>query len=232
MSTLSSQMMTAYEAHCGEAHQLLKHYGITPPKHTFDDFQFGVQQSFYEGVHEVYQIDILNMLTKKYGNHQNIAEHLGLKDHSSISQMKRYKRMYAVRFTAALYLNPDLTLPSQERAALFGFARATSHVKAIAYDDPSFEGAMSAQDFSYLIGILATSEWYSAIQARDYSIVRQLAEQIIKERPIAVEGAIRNAGIGAEHFVLKLQELRLSWADFGILALSAIPELIPEGKEA
>jgi hypothetical protein len=232
MSIFTSQMLTAYEAHCGGAHELLKHYGIIPPKHTFDDFQFGVQQSFYEGVHEVYQTDILNMLTKKYGNQQNIAEHLGLKDHSSISRMKRYKRMDSLRFTTALYLNPDLTLPSQERAALFGFARATSHVKAMAYGDPSFEGVMTAQDFSYLVGILASSEWYSAIQAKDYSIVRELAEQIIQERAIAVEGVIRNDGIRPEQFVLKLQDLWLSWADFGILALYAIPELIPEGKEA
>src|SRR5215213_3850185 len=180
MSTLSSQMMTAYEAHSGDVLALLKHYQIIPPKHPFDDFQFSVQQSFYEGVHEVYQIDILNMLTKKHRKQQNVAEVLGLKDRSSISQMKRYKRMGAVRFTSALYHNPDLTLPSQERAALFGFARATSHVKAIAYADPSFEGTMTAQDFSYLTGILATSEWYSAVPAKDYSTARKLAEQIIK----------------------------------------------------
>jgi hypothetical protein len=231
MSTLSSQLMAAYEAHSGETHALLKHYQIIPPKHPFDEFQFSVQQCFYEGVHEVYQMDILRALTKKHRKQQNVAEELGLRDRSSISQMKRYKRMGAVRFTSALYHNPELTLPSQERAALFGFARATSHVKAIAYEDPSFESVMTAQDFSYLTGILATSEWYSAISAKDYSIGRRLAEQIIKERTITVEGVIQTDGIRPEQFVLKLQDLRLLWADFGILALSVIPELIPQGKE-
>jgi hypothetical protein len=225
-------MLTAYEAHSDELHELLTQYQITPPEYDFDQFQFSIQQSFYEGVHEVYQIDVLDMLTKKHRKQQNVADVLGLKDRSSISQMKRYKRMDAVRFTAALYHNPEMKLPSQERAALFGFARATSHVKAIAYNDDSFEGAMTAQDFSYLTGILATSQWYSAIRARDYNIVRELAQQIISERTITATTPIRKGRTRPEQLVLMLQHLWLSWGDFAILSLSAIPELIPQGKEA
>src|SRR5258705_6769933 len=103
MNTLSSQMATAYVAHRFQADGLLERYRIVPPKHDIDDFQFRVQQKFLEGVHEAFQSDILSALNKKLGTQQKIAEVLGLKDRSSISQMKRSRTMDGIRVTASLH---------------------------------------------------------------------------------------------------------------------------------
>jgi hypothetical protein len=228
MSTLSSQMQTACRVHSIQASKLLKHYRIVPYKYDIDDLECRLQQSFYEGVHEAYQCHILNTLTKDHPKQQDLANSLGLKNRSSISQMKRSKRIDAVRLTAALYNNPNITLPSQERAALFGFARATSHVKGIALGDPNIEGSMGPQDFSYLTGLLACDQWDSAVRDPNLSKARILAEQIVTERTVSGAGPIRKGDIEPEQLVFMLQGLWLSWADFGILSLSVIPELIPE----
>ncbi len=231
MSTLSSQMQTAYRAHSDQAPGLLKHYRIVPCKYEIDDLECKVQQSFYEGVHEAYQCHILNTLSKDHPKQQDLANSLGLKNRSSISQMKRSKRIDAVRLTAALYNNPKITLPSQERAALFGFARATSYVKSIALGDPAIEGSMEPQDFSYLTGLLASDQWDSVVQDHDLIKARILAERIVSERTISGARLIRKDHIQPEQLVFMLQAVWSSWANFGILSLSVIPELIPEWNE-
>jgi hypothetical protein len=232
MSTLASQMLTAYAAHCGEADGLLELYQIAPFSKDVDDFQFRVQQNFYEGVHEAYQSDFLTELSKTHPRQQEIAELLGLRDRSSISQMKRSKSMDGVRMSAALYHHPEMPLPSQDRAALFGFARATSYIKAVAQRNPELIGSLTPQDYLYLIGLLASDQWDSAIQDPDPDKARKLAEQIISERTLTFAGPIRKGGVRPEQLVFKLQNVWSSWADFGILSLWAIPELIPEGREA
>jgi hypothetical protein len=124
-----------------------------------------------------------------------------------------------------------MQLPSTDTAALFGFARATSHVKAIAYRDPSLEGTLRPQDFSYLIGLLANNEWDEATRDTDLEKARIMAQQIVAERTIVRNGPVRKDGSRPEQLVLMLQDLWLSWSEFGILALWAIPECIPETKE-
>ena len=231
MSSLSSQMQTAHLVHSDQMAGLLRHYRIVPFKYDIDDLAYRVQQSFYEGVHEAYQHDILNTLSKGHPKQQDLADSLGLKNRSSISKMKRSKRIEAVRLTAVLYNNPTMPLPSQERAALFGFARSTSYVKSIARQDPTIEGSMGPQDFSYLTGLLARDQWDSSLLDRDLSKARILAEQIVGELTISDAGPIRKDNIKPEHLVFMLDDIWSSWADFGILSLSVIPELIPAGNE-
>jgi len=231
MSTLSSQMQTAYRAHSEQAHSLLKHYRIVPSRYDIDDLECTVQQIFYEGVHEGFLSHILDRLSKDHPKQQDIANSLGLKNRSSISQMKRSKRIDAVRLTAALYNNPTITLPTQERLALFGFAKATSYLKGLAFGDPTLEGSLGPQHFSYLTGLLASDQWDSAVRDSDLSNARMLAVQIVSERTISDAGQVQKGDIEPEQLVFMLQALWVSWADFGILSLSIIPELIPEGNE-
>ena len=149
---------------------------------------------------------------------------------SSISKMIKSGTMDGIRITTAFYLYPDLLkrLPTRERAALYGFARATSFIKALFYGDTTIEGTMKPQDFSYLVGVLASSKWNTAILDRNHDIVRKLAKQIILERTISTVEPVFDARNREEQYVLKLQELKLAWGDFAVIALWAIPEYIPE----
>jgi len=231
MNTLDCLMTTAYDSHRHEAEAILMRYQIVPGPDAVEDFQFGVLKSFNQGVHEAYKKVIQKTLKQKLGSQQNIAEALGLKDRSSISKMLHSQTMEGIRITSALHLCPEMQLPSSETAALSGFARATSHVKAVAWREPSLEGTMKPQNFSDLIGLLANDEWDAATRDPDLGRARTLAEQIVAERMIARGGAVRKDGRRQEQLVLMLQNLWLSWSEFAILALWAIPECIPETKE-
>ncbi len=231
MSTLSSQMTVAYRAHQNQKRGLLRRYKNLPRGPNFEDFQLGIENSFLEGVHEAYQLGIVSNLVDKFGGQQEAAETMGLRHRTSISQMNRSGSINGVRITAALYAYPDQPLPPPEVAALFGFARATSHIKAVAYKDSSFERALTAQLFSCLVGLLAHSEWEQATSDRDEEKARILAEQIIKESAIPLWRPTRKEKGRREGHVLMLQNLWRNWAPFGILALCAIPERVPGFEE-
>lgn len=231
MTSTDSVMSTAYDSHRHEADMLLMRYQIVHKRGAVEDFQFGVLKSFHRGVHEAYKKVLLNALKRKLCTQQDMAEALGLKDRSSISKMLHSETMDGIRITTALHLCPGVQLPSRHTAALFGFARATSHVKAVAYREPSLEGTMKPQSFSYLMGLLASSQWDAAIRDADLEKARSLAQQIVTERTMARGGAVRKDRSRPEQLVLMLQDLWLSWSEFAILALWAIPECIPETKE-
>jgi hypothetical protein len=135
--------------------------------------------------------------------------------------------MDGVRLTAALHQFRDIiTFPTKEVSALFGFARTTTHIKTLLRRRPSGE-PITAQDFSYLVGVLASDEWDAAIRGMDPSKARQFAARIISERSIPTltpPGKERRP----EQHVLMLQDLFNAWADFAVLALWCIPDCIPE----
>ena len=231
-SSLSAHMLTAYDNHISRANGVLNSYISVPSFADLDEFCLVIKKRFFLGVHNAFLEAILQALIKELKTQQRIAEALGLKDRTSISQMIRSGSIDGIRVTAAFYQYPYLIkhLPTQERAALFGFARAVSFIKAHAYNDASIEGSMSPQDFSYLVGVMANSEWASAIRNSDPQVARRVATQIIQERTItnilsSVSGRSR-----PEQYVLMLQELWVTWADFAVLALWAIPDCIPEGN--
>jgi hypothetical protein len=229
-SSLSTHMLLAYENHSSRADQVRKSYINDVELGDLDNFLLIVKNRFFLGVHSAFLEAILQMLTEELKTQQRIAEVLGLKDRTSISQMLRSGSIDGIRVTAALYQYPHLIkhLPTRERAALFGFARATSFIKAQAYKDMSIEGSMSPQDFSYLVGVLASHDWESAIRNPDPYVARRIATQIVQERGITAIRATRDDRRRPEQYVLTLQELWVNWADFAVLALWAIPECIPE----
>lgn len=227
MSTLSSQLTAAYRAHENQRRGLLRRYENLPRDPDFDDdFLPEIEQSFLDGVHEAYEVRIASNLVYKFGGQQEAAQAVGLKDHSSISQMNRSGSINGVRLTAALYAYPDQPLPSFEEATLFGLARATSHVKAVAYKDSTLERALKAQQFSYLLGLLAHPEWEEAIRDRDEEKARFLAEQIMEESAIVFCMPARKEKNRSEGRVLMLQKLWVHWADVGIITLCSIRERI------
>jgi hypothetical protein len=231
MNTLDCLMSTAYDSHRHEAEAILTRYQIVSRPEAVEDFQFGVLKSFNQGVHEAYKKVIQRTLKQKLGSQQSIAEALGLKDRSSISKMLHSNTMEGIRITTALHICPEMQLPSSETAALYGFARATSHVKAVAWREPSLVGAMKPQNFADLLGLLANDQWDAAIRDPDLGKARMLAQQIAAERTIARGGAVHKDGRRQEQLVLMFQNLWWSWSEFAILALWAIPECIPETKE-
>lgn len=229
-SSLTTHMLTAYDNYSSRADRVLKCYVNDVILDKLDDFFLIVKKRFFLGVHNAFLEAILQSLARELKTQQRIAEALGLKDRSSISQMIRSGSIDGIRVTAALHQYPHLVkdLPTRELAALFGFARATSFIKAQAYNDISIEGSMSPQDFSYLVGILASNEWESAVRNPDPRVVRKIATQIIQEREIISAPSTTNNKRRPEQYVLMLQDLRVTWADFAIIALWAIPDCIPE----
>jgi hypothetical protein len=230
-------MIKAYDNHSVRASTVLKTSLSDALIGDLDEFFLIVKRRFFLGVHGAFLEAILQKLTQELRTQQRIAEALGLKDRTSISQMVRSGSIDGLRFTAALYQYPALIdfLPTQERAALFGFARATSFIKSQIYNDLTIEGSLSPQDFSYLIGVLASSKWESALCDPNPYAVRAIATEIVRDRSISDRGALDNNRYRPEQYVLMLQELSLSWADSAVVALWAIPECIPEsdgGTEA
>lgn len=223
---LSTQMLTAYNNHESRGETLLRQSSIDLEPE-LDDFLLVVRNRFFLGVHTAFQETILNALATELRTQQRMAEALGLKDRTSISQMIRSGTMDGIRVTAALYQYPErITLPTKQHAALAGFARATSFLRSLAYRDASIEGSMTPQDFSYLVGVLASNDWDSAVRDRDPNAIRNVATRVVKERRI---GTLRRVDDRQrpEQLVLMLQELSITWADFGVIALWAIPECIP-----
>jgi hypothetical protein len=236
-TSLATHMLTAYDNHNSRADHVLNSYINQRELGDLDDFFLIVKKRFFLGVHSAFLDAILNALTKELKTQQRIADVLGLKDRTSISQMIRSGSIDGLRVTTALYQYPNLleTLPTRERAALFGFARATSFIKAQAYKDGTIEGSMSPQDFSYLVGVLATREWESAIRNPDPHVVRNIATEIVQERGMTTLCSTTGDQRRPEQYVLMLQELWVNWADFAVIALWAIPECIPAvevGSEA
>jgi len=230
MSARSRQLMTAYLAHRNKSNGLVRRYKNFPAPDT-DDFQSGIQMSFLKGVLEAFQLTVESNMAERFGTQQDVAEVMGLKNHSSISHMNRSGSINGLRFAAALYAYPNQPLPSPELSALFGFARATSHVKAVALQNTSFERALVAQEFSYLVGLLAHSDWESAICDRDDEKARVVAEQIIKERSISLLQPSRKKKANREGGAIMLQTLWANWADFAVITLCNIPERIPVIEE-
>jgi hypothetical protein len=229
-SSLSTQLLTVYQNHCLQIDSLLRNYNFHLPPKEMDLFHSAVRNRFILGVHSAFNESILQALSEELGPQQEIAEALGLKNRTSISKMIKSGTMDGIRITTAFYLCPDLLkkLPTSERAALYGFARATSFIKALVYDDKRIERTMKPQDFSYLIGVLASSEWSTASLDRNHDNVRKLAKQIILERTISTVEPGFDVRNREEQYVLKLQDLKLAWGDFAVIALWAIPEYIPE----
>lgn len=168
-------------------------------------------------------------LAEECDTQQEMADALGLDDRSNIPHMKRSRKIDGIRFTTALFRFPSLLqkLPPRELAALHGFARATSFLKSLGRNNPSIEGTMTPQDFSYLIGILSEPEWDAAIRSTDLLAARGLAAQIILDKTIGDINQNPYSTESPEQLVRILQELRNRWGPFAVLAILIISDDIP-----
>src|ERR1051326_1674563 len=136
--SLSREMLAAYDRSGARAKRIRQAHEDEPTFKDHDSFELKVRNRFLEGVHSAFSEEIIASLKRDLGTQQQIADALGLKDRTSISQMIRSGTMDGIRITAAFYqFSHILTLPSRERAALYGFARATSYIKAEVYQDSS-----------------------------------------------------------------------------------------------
>jgi transcriptional regulator with XRE-family HTH domain len=228
-SSLSAEMLSAHKKSSTRADKILERYQKDSTFVDLESFEFSVRQRFLLGVHTAFLEDILSPLSNELGlDQQEIADALGLKDRSSISQMLRSGKIDGIRITAALYqFRHVITLPTQERAALYGYARATSYIKAQALQDDSIEGSMKPQEFSYLMGALASDEWDEAIRSLDPAVARRVAVKIIDERKMKTVHAAKPCNLRPEQCVLMLQDIHGTWADYAVLALYIIPDYIP-----
>lgn len=227
-SSLSGQMLVAYDKSRSRIGQIQKMHRYGAAFSDIDAFELQVRKRFLLGVHAVFSQDILDSLGPHLGGQQQIAAALGLKDRTSISQMRRSGTMDGVRLTAALHqFRHIITLPTRERASLHGFARATSYIKAQVHRDDSIEGTLSAQEFSNLVGVLASDEWDAAIRDSEPTRARAVAVRIVEERQIVMNARGEAAKRRPEQCVLMLTELQDCWGDCAALALCSIPDCIP-----
>jgi biotin operon repressor len=226
-------MLTASEKQRERGNLLIRQYGDEITAGDLDDFVLVVRDRFLHGVHTAFLNEILRALKEELVTQQQMAEALGLGHRTNISKIIKSGTMSGVRLTAALNQYREIiNMPSRELCALYGFSRATSYIKAQAFDDAGIEGSMSPQDFSYLVGVLASSEWDAAIRAHEPNEGRRVAAQIVRERMLAAVGPAtrRRRMLRPEQYVLMLQELWMKWGDFAVIALWAIPDCIPEDK--
>jgi hypothetical protein len=180
------------------------------------------------GVHTAFSEEILASLGRDLGTQQQIADALGLKDRTSISKMHSSGTMEGVRLTAALYqFEIPITPRIRQLATLQGFAHATSYIKAQIDEDNSIEGTMTAQEFSYLVGMLASDEWDEALTHPDPTVARNVAITIVDERNIDAAPPVVSSSHRAEQYVLMFRELYEMWAESGLIALCVIPQCIP-----
>ncbi len=227
-SSLRACLRIAYEQHGSFGRSMLRKY---IPEEEFEDpneFCLDVKNEFLAGAHTAYVKAIVKGLGREMPTQQQQADALGLKDRTSISKMNSSGTIDGIRFTAALYLYPHLIdQQTRERAALHGFARAISFIKAWAYKDATIERSMSPQDFSFVIGVLASREWEPALRDRNYYAAREVAARIVRERSLTPARVLEGEKRRGDQNVLMLQELRERWAEFAVAALWVIPEYIP-----
>ncbi|MDQ3802716.1 MAG: hypothetical protein M3416_02535 [Acidobacteriota bacterium] len=218
----------AYEQHSSSGRLVLREYISEEESEDFDELCLEVKNEFLAGAHTAYAKAVVKGLGKEMPGQQQQADALGLKDRTSISKMNNSGTIDGIRLTAALYLYPHLIdQRTRDQAALYGYARATSFIKAWAYKDATIERSMSPQDFSYLIGVLASSEWDSALCDNNAAAARDVAARIVRERALTLAQALEGERRRGEQNVLMLQGLCERWADFAVAALWMIPEYIP-----
>jgi hypothetical protein len=225
-------MLALYDKYSAPASlrlELYKACGLGPETYAAPSFEKLVRHRFLLGVHAASQEVIMAELAEECDTQQEMADALGLDDRSNIPHMKKSGKIDGIRFTTALFRFPGLLkkLPPPELAALHGFARATSYLKALGRNDPSIEGTMTPQDFSYLIGVLSEPGWDAAARSTNLLAARELATQIILDKTIRDISQSPHSTESPEQLVKMLQGLRNRWGPFAVLALLIISDDIP-----
>jgi hypothetical protein len=234
--SLGSPLLAAYERHFLLGDELMRNYADEGDEVALDEFLFDVHNSFLDGVHTAHLHAVIRALMEKFGNQQGVAEALGLKHRTSISQMLRSQTIDGVRLTAALDQFRDIKLPPRSLSALYGFARATSFVRALDLKDASLKGTLGPQEFSYLVGMLASDEWDEAVRHPDPAVGRRVAAVIARERAIVMPwppptSRRQPRRLRPEQFVLPLVQLHNEWGTYAVVTLTAIPECIPADED-
>lgn len=233
-----STLLAVYERHSSLGDELImRRYADEEDEAALDDFLFNVHNSFLNGVHTAHLHAVIRALMEKLGNQQSVAEALGLKHRTSISQMLRSQTIDGIRLTAALDQFRDIIkLPPRSLSALYGFARATSFVRALDLKDASINGTLGPQEFSFLAGVLACDEFDEAVRHEDPAVGRMVAARIARERALVLPWPPPAPGkrprLRPEQFVLPLVQLRDEWGTYAVVALAAIPECIPAEEDA
>ena len=232
MSTsLGIQMLGLYDKYTARTdlrRELLKVCEIRPDANAVPRLEKQVRGRFLLGVHNAFQEAILAALTGEFDTQQEMADALGLDDRSNIPHIRKSGKLDGIRVTTALHRFPHLiTWPTLELRALYGFARATSFLKAFARGEATIEGTMTHQDFSYLVGVLAEPRWEAAVRNSNPLPARELAAQIILDKTISDADAKARSPERPEQHVKMLQDLRNRWGYFAVLSLLIIPDDIP-----
>lgn len=223
ISSLRDCLLTAQEQFRSRARSVLQR--CIPREELEENFYLAVKNEFLSGVHTAYVKEIVRRLGKLMPTQQEQADALGLKDRTSISKMNSSGTIDGVRLTAILCLYPDLITHQaiRKRATLHGFARATSFIKAQANHKATIKETMSPQDFSYVAGVLASSEWALALRSPDPRVAREVAARIVRQWSLTLEATSRQG----DQNVQMLRGLYEDWAEFVVATLWVIPECIP-----
>jgi len=228
-NSLGAQMLVAYDRNKARAERIRSLHNKLSVMTDCEQFELELRNRFLLGVHRAFAKEMIAWLRRNVGAQQRIADALGLKDRTSISKMLRSGTMDGIRITATLYqFGHIVTMPSRDRAALHGFAQATSYVKAKVYEDDSIEGSMTSQDFADLIALLTNDEWYAALRDPNPAVARVVAVKIISETEILNDQhRTTRTAYRPEQCVMMLRHLQEAWADYAVIALDSIPDCIP-----
>src|ERR1700755_1497972 len=233
---LSQHMYNAYARQRSRGEGLLREYSGARDDAELDAFYDLVRDHFNSGVHAAIVHAIVRALIDKYGNQQAAAEALGLRHRTSITKMLRSETIEGKRLTCALNICRNyIEQPSPELCTLYGFSRATAYVKARTLRDANIEKKMTPQEFSLTLGILESDEWDSALRSRDPEEARRVAEKLVRERAIEVQWPRPpkrgRPPLRREQCVIALRRISDEWSPYAVVALTAIPDCIPEDEE-
>lgn len=236
VSDVSAQMLAAHRRATSLARDVQRHHQTHPAFIDIDEFQHELKNEFFKGVHASFSIDLVKWLRANVGFQQQIADSLGLKDRTSVSQMLRAGKIDGTRITAIAYqYGLSITIAARGKAAYAGFARATSIVKAKLYPNDEIVRTMSSQDFADLTGVFASDEWEDAIRSHDPAVARAVAVKIIDESELGESGKNRSRRYRAEQCVMLLKDVEDTWGDSGAVTLCLLSDCIPtfdSGREA
>lgn len=169
-----------------------------------------------------------------------VADSLGCENRTSVVHWRHDGGMSGKRLVQALLEvgTPTLaSMPSREQLACAGYAEATTVWRDVVDQEARKEPALGAQEFALLLCMLGSPIWHIALANNELTIARKEAGHILA----TVEGVLPDVISTARErdqlrtllagrtqtAVFALRDLELQWGDHAAIALTLIPERVP-----
>lgn len=143
-------------------------------------FARGVRRKFMEGIHHVFADTVLGFLDSEFNSDAEIAESLGLKDRTSISHMRKNRRIDGPILTYVLReFGGKLALPSAEVCDKGGYLFAVPNIRKVRIRDENCGDDFSLEDLECLLQTLPCRAWREAQRDLDMGRIRRVGKNLL-----------------------------------------------------